>query len=49
MKTDPSIDFTFPQMVALLKFAQDVAVQEAPSDVQTAQTTAEKKTPIAAQ
>lgn len=49
IKDDPSIDFTYPQMVALIKFAQEVAVQEAPGDVQAAQTTAEKKTATAEQ
>lgn len=49
IKDDPSIDFTFQQMVAIIKFAQESAVQNAPSDVQTATTTTEKKTAIAEQ
>lgn len=49
MKDDKSIDFTLPQMVALLKFTQNAAVQEAPSDIKSSQTTEEKKTVIAGQ
>lgn len=49
IKDDPSIDLSYPQLVALIKFAQEVAIQEAPKEVQEAKTTTEKKTPIAAQ
>jgi hypothetical protein len=49
IKKDKTIDFTYPQLVALIKFAQSAAVETAPSDVKAADTTAEKKTPIAKQ